>query len=209
MFSLLPFLGQLIYPIRKSLNKLFDAGVVVSNNNLIMNPTKSIYDYKIEGIDGKEIDFSAYKGKKILLVNTASECGFTPQYDGLQKLSEKFRDVLVVIGLPSNNFGAQEPGGEEEILSFCQTNYGVTFPLTKKIDVVGNNKHDIFRWLTTKELNGWNEKDPNWNFCKYLISENGNLLHFFSHKMDPMDPKIIARINEASSLDQDQLISTN
>ncbi len=201
MIRMLPYLGQLVYPIRKRLNKLFNVGVVLSNSNPDMTPTKPIYDLKIEGIDGKEIDFGQFRGKKLLLVNTASECGYTPQYDGLQKLAEIFKEKLAVLGIPSNNFGAQEPGGENEILNFCQRNYGVTFPLTKKIDVIGSNKHEVFRWLTSKELNGWNGKDPNWNFCKYLIGENGDLLHFFSHKMDPMDPKIISKIEQISFLE--------
>lgn len=196
MPRLLPFLGQLIYPVRKKINKLFNAGVVFSNVSLKMSESKPIYDYKIEDINGQEIDFSLFRGKKILLVNTASECGFTPQYEGLQKLSEQFSDQLIVIGFPSNNFGLQEPGSEKEILAFCQVTYGVKFPLTKKIDVTGSHKHEIFRWLTTKELNGWNDRDPNWNFCKYLVGENGKLLYFFSHKMDPMDPRITSKIQE-------------
>jgi len=158
--------------------------------------SSSIHRFHIPGIDGNEIDLAAFKGKKILLVNTASECGFTPQYETLQTLHEKFSHKLVVIGFPANNFGAQEPGNENEIMDFCERNYGVTFPLSKKIDVIGENQHPIFEWLTNKELNGWNDRNPNWNFCKYLVDENGRLIHFFSHKMDPMDARIISEIEK-------------
>jgi len=161
-----------------------------------MEIKNSIHQFSIPGIDGKEINLADYKGKKILLVNTASECGFTPQYAPLQSLHEKYGEKLAVIGFPSNNFGAQEPGNENEIMDFCKRNYGVTFPLSKKIDVTGEHQHPIFRWLTKKELNGWNDRDPNWNFCKYLINENGNLIHFFSHKLDPMDKQIISAIEK-------------
>ncbi|MEO8085360.1 MAG: glutathione peroxidase [Bacteroidota bacterium] len=161
-----------------------------------MNQSSQIYDLKIEGIDGKEIDFNKFRGKKILLVNTASECGFTPQYEGLQTLSEKFKDKLVVVGLPSNNFGEQEPRNESELQSFCERNYGVTFPLSKKIDVIGDQKNAVFQWLTKKELNGWNDRDPNWNFCKYLVDEKGHLVNFFSHRMDPLDQQIISKIDQ-------------
>jgi len=187
-------LGQLIYPVRKRLLKLFNAGFVLAKNPSSMTTSKTIYDLKIEGIDGKEIDFAQFKGKKMLLVNTASECGFTPQYAPLQKLYEQYHDKLVVIGFPANNFDAQEPGTESEILNFCERNYGVTFPLSKKIDVTGPNKHPVFQWLTTKELNGWNDRDSNWNFCKYLVDETGHLVNFFSHKMDPFDEKIVSKI---------------
>jgi glutathione peroxidase len=156
----------------------------------------SIHQFRIAGIDGKEIDLASFKGKKILLVNTASECGYTPQYAPLQMLHEKYGDRLAVIGIPSNNFGAQEPGSENQILDFCERNYGVTFPLSKKVDVTGEHQHPVFRWLTKKELNGWNDRDPNWNFCKYLLDEEGRLIRFFSHKMDPMDGQILSEIEK-------------
>ena len=194
MGSLISNIAKRLYPLRKQLNKFFNAGKVLSSHADTIRSGKKIYDYKIAGIDGEIIDMAQFKGKRMLLVNTASECGFTPQYAPLQKLHEDYKDRLAVIGFPSNNFGAQEPGNDSEILKFCQRNFGVTFPLTKKIDVTGENQHEIFRWLTKKELNGWNDREPNWNFCKYLIDEKGNLIHFFSHKMDPMDPEIISRI---------------
>ena len=195
MISVPAFLGQLIYPLRRWFNKLFRTGVVISKSKDAIMPLKKIYDYQIDGIDGHPINFNIFSGKKILIVNTASECGFTPQYEGLQKLSEQFAGKLVIIGVPSNNFGAQEPGTESEILNFCQRNYGVSFPLTKKVDVAGANMHNLFDFLTKKELNGWNDKEPNWNFCKYLINESGDLIHIFSHKTDPLDNEIISRIS--------------
>lgn len=190
-------LAQWIYPIRKRINAFLNAGTNLSPK-IKMTGSKSIYDYTPEGIDGKPLPLAQFKGKKMLIVNTASECGFTPQYEGLQALWEKYKDHLVVIGFPSNDFDAQEPGDESAILSFCQKNYGVTFPLTKKIKVTGDTQHDVFRWLTKKELNGWNDRDPNWNFCKYLVDENGNLKSFFSHKTDPLNPKIISEIEQTS-----------
>jgi glutathione peroxidase len=198
MAAVIAALGRFIYPLRKVLNKLFRGGIVLSHNPTSMLPFKSIHEYKITGINGNEIDFARYRGKKMLLVNTASECGFTPQYAQLQTLHERYPHTLVVIGLPSNDFGAQEPGNEKEILRFCEANYGVTFPLTKKIFVTGPGKHDVFQWLTNKELNGWNDREPNWNFCKYLVDEHGTLTDFFSHKMDPLDARIISKIEQAS-----------
>jgi glutathione peroxidase len=184
---------KLIYPLRKKLNKIFTPGTEVAGNTSENNST-TIHQYSIQGIDGKEIHFADYKGKKILIVNTASECGYTPQYAPLQTLHEKYGNKLAVVGIPSNNFGAQEPGDENQILEFCERNYGVTFPLSKKVDVIGEHQDPVFKWLTKKELNGWNDRDPNWNFCKYLVDENGRLIHFFSHKMDPMDEQILSAI---------------
>lgn len=194
MPGILTRIKHLIYPLRKKLNETLDAGT--TEHQPKGAATNSIHKFRIPGIDGKEINLADFKGKKILLVNTASECGFTPQYATLQQLHEKYAGSLAVIGFPSNNFGAQEPGTENEIMNFCERNYGVTFPLSKKIDVIGEHQHPLFSWLTKKELNGWNDRDPNWNFCKYLVDENGNLVQFFSHKLDPMDEKIISAIEK-------------
>ena len=159
-------------------------------NSQVVNPNKSIYDIKIEGIDGGTIDLNQYKGKKILFVNVASKCGFTKQYDGLQELSEKYDDKLVVIGLPCNQFGAQEPGQNNEIKSFCKVNFGVDFPLTDKIDVKGDNQHPIYDWLTSKENNGKVNSSVKWNFQKYLVDEEGRLIDFFYSTTTPMSTKI-------------------
>jgi glutathione peroxidase len=195
MAGLLSTIKKWIYPARKKVNKIFSSELNSENMNTT-SAVGSIHQFHIQGIDGKEIDLASFKGKKILVVNTASECGYTPQYKPLQELHEKYKDKLAVIGFPANNFGKQEPGTESEIMNFCERNYGVTFPLSKKIDVIGKHQHPVFQWLTKKELNGWNNRNPNWNFCKYLIDENGKLIRFFCHKMDPMDEQIISEIEK-------------
>ncbi|MCI0448840.1 MAG: glutathione peroxidase [Chlorobi bacterium] len=161
----------------------------------------SIYEYiqsnpsaKIKSIDGAEVDFSQYKGKKVLIVNVASECGYTPQYEDLQKLYEANKDKLVILGFPANNFGGQEPGTNEEIKSFCQKNYGVTFPMFEKISVTGDEQHPLYKWLTNSELNGWNSQAPVWNFCKYLIDETGGLVKYYSMKVKPFDEEITSQL---------------
>jgi glutathione peroxidase len=156
---------------------------------------KSFYDLTIKSLDGKEtISFSTYKGKKILCVNTASECGYTRQYEGLQKLAEQYKDKLVVIGFPCNQFGGQEPGSSEEIDKFCKKNYGVTFPLTEKIDVKGKNQHPVYQWLCQKSNNGVGDYDVKWNFNKFLIDENGNLAGYFPSSVKPESEELKAAI---------------
>lgn len=154
-------------------------------------PTKNLYDFKLKSIEGKEIDFSIYKGKKVLIVNTASECGYTPQYTALEELYQKHKDKVVVLGFPANNFGGQEPGDNEAIATFCQRNFGVTFQLFQKSDVIGENQNPLYQWLTKKELNGWNTIAPSWNFCKYLIGENGDLLKVYTPSVAPMSYELI------------------
>lgn len=152
---------------------------------------KTIYDYKVEALEeGKEINFADFKGKKILIVNTASECGFTPQYADLEKLSNEYKDKLVVIGFPANNFGGQEPGSNVEIGAFCQKNYGVTFPLAAKVSVKGDDTAPIFKYLTEKELNGVKNTSILWNFTKFLIDENGKLVDSFISTTKPTDEAI-------------------
>ncbi|MFD2033504.1 glutathione peroxidase [Belliella marina] len=155
---------------------------------------KSIYDFKLNDIDGNEVDFSQFKGKKLLLVNVASKCGYTPQYEDLQKLNEEYGDKVVILGFPANNFGGQEPGTNEDIKQFCTANYGVTFQMFDKISVKGADKHPLYRWLSDKDMNGWNDKEPSWNFCKYFIDENGELKNFFASSVNPMDAEIIQLI---------------
>ncbi len=150
----------------------------------------SIFDYSVTAIDGSTIDFADFKGKKLLIVNVASKCGFTPQYEGLEELYNTFSDNLVVIGFPSNSF-EQEFDSNEEIAEFCRRNYGVTFPLTERVSVRGDEQHDIFKWLTDESLNGWNSTSPQWNFYKYLINEDGDLTHVFSSRTEPMSEEII------------------
>jgi glutathione peroxidase len=153
---------------------------------------KSFYDFKMKAIDGKEIDFAQYKGKKVLVVNTASECGYTPQYEDLQKLHEQYGDKIVVLGFPANNFGGQEPGSNEDIVQFCKKNYGVTFQLFQKISVKGEDMHPLYQFLSKKELNGKVEQEPGWNFSKYLINEKGEVVMFFPHKTKPLSEEILA-----------------
>lgn len=155
---------------------------------------KTIYDFKAESLDGGTIDFSAFKGKKILIVNTASECGYTPQYEGLQKLYDAYKDKLVVIGFPANNFGAQEPGSNAEIGAFCKKNYGVTFPMAAKISVKGDDMAPIYKWLTSKAENGVLDAEIKWNFNKFLIGENGNMLYYFPSKVKPMSEEITSKL---------------
>ncbi len=150
----------------------------------------SIYDFKLKTIDGKDISLSAFKGKKLLLVNVASNCGYTPQYKNLQALHEQFESKLVVIGFPANNFGSQEPGASAEIKAFCTKNYGVTFQMMEKISVKGTDAHPLYKWLSSKEQNGVCNDSPTWNFCKYLIDENGKLIKFFSSNVDPLSKEI-------------------
>lgn len=155
---------------------------------------KSLYDFKMNDINGEMVDFSQFKGKKLLLVNVASKCGYTPQYADLQKLHEMHGDEVVIIGFPANNFGGQEPGSNEEIKQFCSENYGVTFKMMDKISVKGADKHPLYRWLSDKDFNGWNDKEPTWNFCKYFINENGELVKFFPSSVKPTDEEIIKLI---------------
>lgn len=156
---------------------------------------KSIYDLKIKSLDGKStIHLKDFKGKKILLVNTASKCGFTKQYEGLQKLQDQYKDKLVIIGFPCNQFNGQEPGTSGEIAAFCKKNYGLTFLLTEKIDVNGPNQHPIYQWLTKKENNGVKDVSIGWNFGKFLIDEKGNFVEYFPSKVEPLSSEIVSML---------------
>ena len=150
---------------------------------------KSVYEFQLKTIDGKDFSLAQFKGKKVLVVNTASKCGFTPQYAELQKLADLYKDKLVVVGFPANNFGGQEPGANSEIKTFCQKNYGVTFPLSEKISVKGDDIYPLFKYLTetpNPDFTG----DIKWNFEKFLIDENGNLIHRFRSQTTPMSPDL-------------------
>ena len=152
-------------------------------------PTKSLYDFTVKSIDGKTVPLSGFKGKKVVILNTASKCGYTPQYADWEKFYKAHGDKIVVLGFPANNFMGQEPGTNEEVASFCQKNYGVTVPMFEQVDVVGNDQAPLYKWLTTKSLNGWNDKAPTWNFCKYVIDEEGKLTNFFASGVKPDDAK--------------------
>ncbi len=154
----------------------------------------NIYQFKVESIDGGIIDFSQFKGKKILVVNTASECGFTPQYKDLEKLYQQYKDKLVIIGFPANNFGGQEPGSNDEIKTFCSKNYGVSFPMAAKVSVKGKDVHPLFKWLCNKSENGVMNATIRWNFSKFLIDENGIPVAFFSSFTKPTSSEITEKL---------------
>lgn len=151
----------------------------------------SIYELKATALDGSEIDFARYKGKYLLIVNTASKCGFTPQYKDLEALHQNYGDKVVVLGFPANNFLWQEPGSNEEIESFCEKNYGVTFQMFSKISVKGKDRHPLYEWLEAKS-----GKTPSWNFCKYLVDPEGKTVLFFPSKVTPLDPAIVDKITK-------------
>jgi glutathione peroxidase len=160
------------------------------------NIPETIYGFKETALDGSIIDFSVFKGKKILIVNTASKCGFTPQYEALEKIYEQYKGKLVIIGFPANNFLFQEPGSNEKIAEFCQRNYGVTFPIAAKISVKGRNMAPIYQWLTQKKYNGLQDSKVKWNFQKYLINEKGELTDIFSPSTPPDASEVIAAIEK-------------
>ena len=154
--------------------------------------TKTLHDFIVKDIDGKEFDLSTLKGKKVLVVNTASKCGFTPQYEDLQNLYKKYGSKdFVIIGFPANNFLSQEPGSNSEIKAFCTSEFNVTFPMMSKISVKGDDIHPLYKWLTNKELNGKLDSKVKWNFQKYMIDENGNLVDIAYSKTTPFDDQIV------------------
>jgi glutathione peroxidase len=156
---------------------------------MITASNTTIYDFKMNSIDGEPVDFAKYKGKTLMLVNVASKCGYTPQYADLEKLHENYGDKVVVLGFPANNFGGQEPGSNAEIADFCQKNYGVKFQMFEKISVKGDDAHALYKWL--KEKTG---SEPSWNFCKYLVKPDGTV-KFFASKVNPLDKQILDELN--------------
>lgn len=178
---------KFIYPLLRR----FVPGTI-KNNSMDKKPSTSIYAITVTDINGREVSLSAYKGKKLLIVNTASECGYTPQYAQLEELHRLHGDKIAVLGFPSNDFGQQEPGAEATILSFCESRYGVSFPLFSKVVVLGENRHPLYAWLGDAALNGWNSQVPTWNFFKYLVDENGVLLAALSSSVSPLDEQITA-----------------
>jgi glutathione peroxidase len=153
---------------------------------------QSIHNFTVKSIDGKNLNLASFKGKKILIVNTASKCGYTPQYEGLEKVYEQYKDKLVIIGFPCNQFGGQEAGTNEEIADFCKKNYGVSFPLADKIDVKGSNAAPIYQWLTQKSKNGILDASISWNFNKFLIDENGKMMAYFPSNVKPDSESILS-----------------
>lgn len=169
-----------VYPVFTGYNKLFSKNTKAFANDENIQPIESFYDLSIKLNDGEELKFDKLHGKKVLLVNTASDCGFTAQYADLEKLYEEHKDELMVIGFPANDFKHQEKGSDEKIAQFCKENYGVSFPLATKRSVIkGRDQQPVFQWLTDKSKNGWNNKQPSWNFSKYLVNEQGILINYF------------------------------
>ena len=189
---------KILYPIFIFLNRMFK-----KNNNIFSSDKKAIksfYNLKATLNNGGEYDFAQLKNKKVLIVNTASDCGFTPQYGQLQKLYEMKKDSLTILAFPANDFKEQEWGGDQDIHNFCKNHYGLTFPLMRKSKVVLDSaQNPIYEWLTDKNANGWNEMEPTWNFCKYLVDENGNLTHFFEASESPLGKNIWAAIEQKNT----------
>jgi glutathione peroxidase len=180
------FIRDLYYPILKMMTK---QEIITNEKNV--QPITSIYSIPVKKNDGTMSTLEEFKGKKMLIVNTASECGYTGQYAQMEEVYENKKAKLVIVAFPSNDFGAQEPDSDEMIAQFCEKNYQVTFPLYAKIEVKGLNKHPLYKWLSDPSLNGWNDQKPTWNFSKYLVDENGVLQHYFNAGIEPYHPLIL------------------
>lgn len=187
---------KLFYPVLLTADKILKRNVKVLSNVGGARPGQSIFDLSLQLNDGKILSLDQFRGKKVLLVNTASNCAYTAQYSELQKLQQYFGERLAIIAFPSNDFKEQERGSDEEIASFCTTEYQVQFPLAHKSSVVkGKRQNEVFKWLTDKSRNGWNTKQPSWNFSKYLINEEGVLSHYFDPGISPTGHQVIKAIN--------------
>ena len=165
-----------------------------SSNRVTLDSSTAIYDIQLNALDGSPINLHQFEGKKLLIVNVASKCGLTPQYEGLQKLYDTHGDKLAILGVPCNQFLSQEPGDSDKIAAFCQKNYGVTFQMAEKVDVKGKNQHPLYTWLTSKVNNGVKDSKVKWNFQKYLLDEEGNYTAMFSPKTLPMSDEIIKHL---------------
>lgn len=177
------------------MKKIFLLSLILITSTVAMaQPKSSIYDIKLTGLDGSPINLADFKGKHILFVNVASKCGFTGQYAELQELYNKHKGNLMIIGAPCNQFGNQESGTAKEIQEFCQANYGVTFLMTEKLDVKGNNQHPLYQWLTQASKNGKVDSEVKWNFQKYLVDGKGNLVDYYLSAVTPMDNKIVKHL---------------
>lgn len=168
--------------------------IVEKNPKEKISPPHSVFELGFRSLAGKEISMNQFRGKKILIVNTASNCGYTPQFKELQMLQDRFKDKLEILGFPANNFNEQEPLDNEGIGEFCERNYGVDFLIAEKTDVLGKNTNPLFRWLSDPKMNGWNKRPPAWNFTKFLISENGELLAYFPAAISPLSEEITGLI---------------
>lgn len=184
-----------VYPWFVALTRLFGKNTKIVANAKNVKPVQSIYDLNVPLNNGNSLPLQTYKGKKLLLVNTASDCGYTNQYEDLQKLYQQFNNQLEIIAFPANDFKEQEKGNDSDIAQFCKVNFGVTFPLARKSIVVkSGDQNNIFRWLTDKAKNGWNEQPPSWNFSKYLINEQGTLTHYFDPSVSPLSEEVVKAV---------------
>lgn len=180
-----------VYPVFTSLNRMMGAHSLVLANESGVKPPASVYDISVTMNNGQKRNMSEFKGKKLLIVNTASDCGYTGQYDELQQLYEKYKGQIEIIGFPANDFKEQEKGSDNDIMAFCKINYGVSFPLAQKSVVKkSSHQHAVYQWLTQKDKNGWNNKSPSWNFSKFLINEEGVLTHYFDPAVSPLSKDI-------------------
>jgi glutathione peroxidase len=185
---------KFLYPIITLFSGLFKNGV--QNNEENLQPQTSFYSLSATLNDGQIFSFDSLKGYKVLIVNTASDCGYTAQYAELEELYQQHKDKLKIIAFPANDFKDQEKGKDEDIATFCKKNYGVSFMLMQKTKVVGANQNDVFKWLTNKNINGWCNQQPQWNFSKYLINENGVLINYFATQVSPLSNKITSKITD-------------
>ncbi len=193
--TLRQYILKSVYPIMMFFGKVFPAKNAFLSNDKNIIPTTSFYNLKATSIDGKEISFSTFKGKKIMIVNTASDCGYTAQYDELEKLYQQNKNNLIIIGFPANDFKEQEKKSNNEIATFCKRNYGVSFLLMQKSHVLKNTEqNEVFNWLTHASKNGWCNQQPIWNFNKYIINETGILTNFASSNISPLDKRILKAI---------------
>ena len=185
-----------LYPALMGVSRLLGGRPRVGGRQEVKPPLESFYDLKIRSFSGEEISLAQYRGKKLLLVNTASDCGYTAQLEELQRLYERFGGRLVIIGFPANDFKQQEKGTDRQIEQFCRKNYGVHFPLSQKSVVVkGPGQNPVFAWLTDPARNGWNDHQPSWNFTKYLVDEKGWLTHYFEPAVSPLSPELLQAVD--------------
>jgi glutathione peroxidase len=190
---------KILYPLWIAITKLMDKNTRILANAKNVRPVQSIYDLNVSLNNGRSLPLQTYRGKKLLLVNTASDCGYTNQYEDLQKLYQQFNNQLEIIAFPANDFKEQEKGSDSDIAQFCKVNFGVSFPLAKKSVVIKtNDQNNIFKWLTDKARNGWNEKPPTWNFSKYLINEQGTLTHYFDPSVSPLSEEVVKAVRSGA-----------
>lgn len=186
---------KVVYPLWIAFTKLLGKNTKIVENDKNARPVQSIYELSVPLNNGNSLPLQTYKGKKLLLVNTASNCGYTNQYEELQQLYKQFNNQLEIIAFPANDFKEQEKGNDSDIAQFCQVNFGVTFPLAKKSVVIkSGDQNNIFKWLTDKAKNGWNEQPPSWNFSKYLINEQGMLTHYFDPSVSPLSEEVVKAV---------------